>query len=237
MHFGEHREALPLGVDTQRDHAALAHTVDVPGRTLDIVRIQILPGQHDEILRAAAHVDPPLLVEVTQVAGVEPAVLAGEWNDAVRREITAGDRRTAKFDGADLSGPLRRSVPGDAHVHARDRESQAHDVLHVLRVIRNRLRAVGFRDGLPGDRVDDRRVVVRAEGHRQGRLGEPIARRRRAWPQAETRTDGGEVRHIAVIDGFGPVASRSAAMTGRYRPGRRVAGRGPAPSTRSWGPR
>ena len=44
MHFGEHREALPLGVDPQRDHAALAHTVDGRGRTLDIVRIQVLPG-------------------------------------------------------------------------------------------------------------------------------------------------------------------------------------------------
>jgi hypothetical protein len=39
-HFGEHREALSLGVDTQRDHAALAHIVDVLGRTLDIVRIK-----------------------------------------------------------------------------------------------------------------------------------------------------------------------------------------------------
>ena len=76
-HFGEHREALSLGVDAQRDHTALAHSVDVLGRTLDIVRIQVVPGQHDEILRAATHVDPPLLVEVTQVAGVEPAVHGG----------------------------------------------------------------------------------------------------------------------------------------------------------------
>ncbi len=44
MHFGEHREALPLGVDPQRDHAALAHTVDGRGRTLDIVRIEVVPG-------------------------------------------------------------------------------------------------------------------------------------------------------------------------------------------------
>jgi hypothetical protein len=87
-------------------------------------------------------VEPPLLVEVTQIPAVEPAVVAGEWKDAVRREITAGDRRTGKFDGADFSGPPRRSIPGDAHEHARERESHAHDVLHVLRVTWNRLRAV-----------------------------------------------------------------------------------------------
>src|SRR5277367_6384092 len=83
MHLGEHRETLSLGVHAQRDHAALAHTVDVPGRTLDILGIQIRPGKHDEILRSAAHVNPPLLIEVTEVAGVEPAVPAGYWNGPV----------------------------------------------------------------------------------------------------------------------------------------------------------
>src|SRR4029078_1129129 len=38
-HFGSPREALSLGVDAQRHHAALAHTLDVLGRPLDIVRI------------------------------------------------------------------------------------------------------------------------------------------------------------------------------------------------------
>ena len=52
------------------------------GRTLDIVRIEVLPRQHDEILRPAAHVDAPLLVEVAEIAGVEPAVIAREGHDA-----------------------------------------------------------------------------------------------------------------------------------------------------------
>ena len=93
--------------------------------------------------------------------------MAGEWKDAVHREITAGDRRTAKFDGADLSRPLHRSVAGDPHVHACDRESRAHDLLgDVLRVIRHRAARSGFRDvRVPRDRVEDRRVVVRVQRH------------------------------------------------------------------------
>ena len=72
--FGEHRKALSIGVDTQRDHAAPSHAVDTLGRTLDIVRIEIPAGQHDEILRATADIESPLLVEVTQVSAVEPAI-------------------------------------------------------------------------------------------------------------------------------------------------------------------
>src|SRR6476661_4005444 len=123
--FREHREALSLGIDTQRDHATLAHTVDVLGRTLDIVRIQVHPRHDDEILRAATDVEPPLLVEVTQIAAVEPAVMAGEWKLAVHREITASDRRTTKLDSANLTRPLHRPLADDPHVHAFGREAYA----------------------------------------------------------------------------------------------------------------
>lgn len=95
VHFGQHREALPIAIDTQCDHTACSHAVDAFGRPLDIVRVEVPAGQHDEILRAAADIESALLVEVTQVFGVEPTVIAGQPHDTGRGAIILGDAGTA----------------------------------------------------------------------------------------------------------------------------------------------
>ena len=118
--FGEHRKSLSIGVDTQRDHAAPSHAVDTLRRALDIVRIEVSAGQHDEILRATADMESPLLVEVTQVSAVEPAI-CGQRHYTVGGEIVLGDHRAAQLDRANLPGRQGCPVPADPQIQARHR--------------------------------------------------------------------------------------------------------------------
>jgi hypothetical protein len=78
VYFGEYCEALRIAIDTHGDHTAFSHTVHSFGGSLDIVWVQVPASEHDEILGAAADVESPMLVEISQVPGVEPTVIARE---------------------------------------------------------------------------------------------------------------------------------------------------------------
>jgi len=118
VHFGEYCKALRIAIDTHGDHTAFSHTVHSFGGSLDIVWVQVPASEHDEILGAAADVESPMLVEISQVPGVEPTVIAREWHDAAGGQITVGDRGSTNLNSADLPGGQRLSIAGDEHLHA-----------------------------------------------------------------------------------------------------------------------
>src|SRR5271157_5497118 len=83
--FGEDGEALGAvaGLDADCDGVAGPDAWDGAGGAFDVGRVDVLAGDDDHILGAAADVELAVFVEIAEVTGAQPAVWGGPVEPAV----------------------------------------------------------------------------------------------------------------------------------------------------------
>ena len=112
-------ERLPpmAGVQSDRDGTPGPHPFDPPRGPLDVRRIDVAPAHDDDVLDPSAHHDVRLLGQVTQIAGVVPALLVLSGQEPRQRGVT-GRQRARRAPGSPRRPgwearcrPRRRSAP------------------------------------------------------------------------------------------------------------------------------
>ena len=207
-----HGERFPgmAGIQSHGRHATRAHSDDSTRRALHVGGVDVAPGHDDDVLGPAAHHDVALLGEVSQVPGVEPALVVLGGHKAGNGDVSGSDRISAhlnephpprRLNGAILiddagldtvqQGPQRgEPAAEEQNVHAayiagggghRPAQHPEHVGVHL---------------------VDDQPSSALRKGHRDSRFGHSVRRQYRLWTQAERRSGVAEVHHIGRVDLF-----------------------------------
>ena len=189
-------------IQSNRDGAARSHAHDSSCGAFDIGGVDIAAGHDDHVLDSAAHHDVPVLGQITQITGVQPAVLILCGNEPAHGDVAGRQGFSAQFDHADTAGRQRVALLiDDARLDILQQRPQGSQPAGIALCCRNGAAQCGQQIGV--DLVDDQSCAALGERHRQRRLGHTVSRQDRLRPQPERLPRIQQVLHVGGIDRLG----------------------------------
>src|ERR687896_1041313 len=206
--LGQHDQAFgaPARVAGGEDgDAALADSRDLADRVFELLGMEVVAGADDEVLDPAGDIQLPV-VEVAEVAGVEPAVADELVGCARLAEVAGGGRGATELDAALPSvAQLDTGSVHDPDQMAWERTPAPHEPQRVRVVARRRDRSTVIHELRTRHTVDDRAAARRWEGQADAGFGEAIDRGDGVAAQPEAGEPCGEVLQRAGVHRLGAV--------------------------------